>query len=121
MKITHYEHQNKETALNKLLASSRSTPHIATSQASGNLIFQHGYQYTVPIAKPPTFSHISEAHAKHLEQQLKRKQKLNASRHLKTSCIEPGQLVLANIFKHAKFHTYKFHTSAVQVSVKTQQ
>ena len=45
-----------------------------------------------------------KAHAKHLEQGQKRRQKLNASRHSKTSCVEPGQLVLAQNFKHAKFH-----------------
>ena len=106
MKIAHYEHQNKETALNQLLASYQATPHIATSQAQGNLIFQLDYQHNFPIAKPLTPNHINEIHAKHLEQQQKRKQKLNAFRHFRISCIEPGQLVLAKNLKCAKFHPY---------------
>ena len=106
MKIAHYEHQNKETALNHLLASYPAIPHIATSQAPGDSIFQHGYQLNFPTGKPLTSNHISEVHVKHHEQQQKRKQKLNASRHSKTTCIEPGQLVLAKNFKCARFYPY---------------
>ena len=51
-------------------------------------------------------NNINEAHAKHLELQQKRKHKLNASGHSKTSDIEPGQLVFAKNFKHTKFHPY---------------
>ena len=87
MKIAHYEHQNKENTLNQLFPSYQATPYIATSKAPGNLIFQHRYQHSFSIAKPPTFNHISEAHVKHLEQQQKRKQKLNASRHSKKHLV----------------------------------
>lgn len=73
MTIVYYEHQNKETVFNQLLASYWATPHIARSQAPGNLIFQHGYQHNFPTAKLLTSDHMSEAHAKHLEQQQKRK------------------------------------------------
>ena len=106
MKIAHHKNQNKETTLDQLLASYQATPHITTSLAPVNLIFQHGYKHDFPLAKPPIANNISEAHAKHLEQQQKRKHKLNASRHSKTSDIEPGQLVLAKNFKHTKFHPY---------------
>ena len=73
MMIVYYEHQNKETVLNQLLASYWATPHSAGSQAPGDLIIQHGYQYNFPTAKLLTSDHMSEAHAKHLEQQQKRK------------------------------------------------
>ena len=106
MKIAHHKNQNKETTLNQLLASYWPTPHIATSQAPGNLIFQHGYQHYFPLAKPPITNSINEAYAKHLEQQQKRKHKLNASRHSKTSDVKLGQLVFAKNFKHTKFHPY---------------
>ena len=53
MKIAHHKNQYKETTLNQLLASYWATPHIATSQAPGNLIFQHGYQHDFPLPKPP--------------------------------------------------------------------
>ena len=106
MKMAHHKNQNKETTLNQLLASYWPTPHIATSQAPGNLIFQHGYQHYFPLAKPPITNSINEAYAKHLEQQQKRKHKLNASRHSKTSDVKLGQLVFAKNFKHTKFHPY---------------
>ena len=85
MKIAHYKNQNKETTLSQLLASYQATPHITMSHAPGNLIFQHGYQHDFLLAKPPITNNINEAHAKHLEQQQKRKHKLNASIHSKTS------------------------------------
>ena len=55
MKIAHYEHQNKENALNQLLASYQATPNIASSQAPGNLIFQNGYQNNLPHCQTTNF------------------------------------------------------------------
>ena len=101
MKIAHYEHQNKETVLNQLLTSYQATPHIATDQTLGNLFFQLDYQHNFHTAKPPTSNYIKEAHATAAA-----KQKLNASRISKISCMEPGQLILVKHFKCDKFHSY---------------
>ena len=60
----------------------------------------------LPTQLLPITNNINEAYAKHLEQQLKRKLKLNASSHSKTSDIEPGQLFIAKDFKRIKFHPY---------------
>ena len=48
MKIAHGEGKNKNTALNNLLMGFRSTPHVATGQTPGDLMFRGGYQQAFP-------------------------------------------------------------------------
>ena len=44
MKIAHFNHQNKQKALNGFLSSYRLIPHPSTGEAPGDLLFRGGYQ-----------------------------------------------------------------------------
>ena len=43
MKIVHYQNQDKTLALTQLLVSYQATPHPATCNKTGDLIFQYSY------------------------------------------------------------------------------
>ena len=57
MKVFLYQNQNKESALNELLASYQATPQPASNHTPGNLIFKDGYNHQCPISNPPNLDH----------------------------------------------------------------
>ena len=102
MKIAHGEGKNKNTALNNLLMGFRSTPHVATGQTPGDLMFRGGYQQAFP-RKILTPQEIEES--ENLDQYLKecRQNTVNSSRKRNQVHLNVGDIVWVRNNNRKKF------------------
>ena len=80
MKSVHYNNSDKEEALKELLSSYRATPHPATGEAPGAILFRSGYRHDFP-RKTLTEQEVNEASIRDENQRILREQVMNKSSH----------------------------------------
>ena len=102
MKAAHFNKVSKQDALNSLLATYRATPHPATGEAPGNLLFRNGYKNDFPCT-PLTDDQVINARNNDKHQQTIRKEKMNSSNHRSQSKFEPEELVYTRNMVRNKF------------------
>lgn len=103
MKIAHQEGSNKQESLKNLLTAYRSTPHPATGESPGNLLFRDGYNYDFP-RKSLTEEEVLRAYEQDALSKRNRQNILNSSRHRIKSSIDIGDTVIArNFTRQRKF------------------
>lgn len=93
LKVANWERQNKQNAINNLLTSYRSTPHPATGETPGNLMFRGGYKQDLS-RKVLSSAEVTAAFQKDQSSKNERADTRNKSTHCKPTQLEPGDLVL---------------------------
>ncbi len=102
MKIAHFNHQNKQKALNGFLSSFRSIPHPSTGEAPGDLLFRGGYRSDFPRH---TLTEYQVEQARKQDNDLRKgyQQALNESTHRKSSDLPLGSSVIVRNNQRRKF------------------
>ena len=93
MKIAHYNHRDKQLALNQLLSNYRATPHTATGIPPGDMLFRSGYRSGFPETRPVTDEQAEQGRQRDITQRSERTAKLNQSTHRKDDDLQIGDLV----------------------------
>ena len=93
MKTAFHEGRDRETALNELLGSYRSTPHSASQLSPGGVLFYNGYRKDF-TRKQHTEAERRAAKEKDHQQRRERKQTTNQSPRRRPTDISQGDLVL---------------------------
>ena len=80
MKAAFYNNSDKDEALNEVLKSYRSTPHPATGEAPGTILFRSGYKSDFPRKEIDDAAVDPAFHQDH-DKKLIRGRNVNASKH----------------------------------------
>ena len=102
MKVAALEGENQEKALAELLKDYRETPHRATGQTPGNVMFRGGYSSGFPRQSLSDLE-VQQARTKDLRKKLDRAEQINSSSRRVHDPIEEGDLVLLKAMKRRKF------------------
>ena len=103
MKAAYYNKNDKDQALKQLLGSYRSTPHPATKESPGAIMFRNGYRTEFPN-KSLSDELVEAAFNLDQQQKLERGIYVNASRHRMLSPLQIGDCVfMRNNNKTSKF------------------
>ena len=103
VKIANLNKMPVEQAVNDLLSAYRSTPHPATGEAPGEMMFRHGYKGDFP-RREVSETEMEAARQHDQRQKEERQQKVNSSVRHRESLLVPGQRVLiANEKRRSKF------------------
>ena len=102
MKAAHYDKVDKDNALNQLLSSYRATPHPATGEAPGAIMFRSGYKTEFP-QKDLSDESVKAAFNHDQQQKIERGANINASKHRKPSNYAVGDKVLVRNQRSSKF------------------
>ena len=90
MKIAHYNKCSKEQALDQLISSYRATPHIATGQTPGDMMFHGGYKAGFPEKNVLSENEIERAKERDQQRKSTRTEQLNSSTHRKQQEVTVG-------------------------------
>ena len=102
MKTAYYDNNNKDSALKQLLSSYRSTPHPATGEPPGAVMFRHGYKTEFP-QRVLSDESVAAAFENDQQQKLARGAAVNATRHRTPSSFRVGDHVYLRNRKTSKF------------------
>ena len=102
MKSAHHNRSDKGTVLNQLLSSYRSTPHPATGEPPGAIMFRNGYKSEFP-SKHISDESVAEAFHHDRDRKLERGQTVNSSKHRKPSTLDIGDRVYMRNLRTSKF------------------
>jgi len=101
MKIAHYNHMDKQLALNQLLSSYRATPHAATGIPPGDMLLRSGYRSGFPEKQPVTDEQAEKGRQRDITQRSERTAKLNQSTHRRDDDLHIGDLVFTRYNKRS--------------------
>ena len=102
MKSAFYAKEDREKALNDLLANYRATPHSATNLAPGNVLMRHGYKKDFP-RQEVSDQQVAEARKQDVSSKTARGEKMNQSNHRMTSDYDIGDTVYLKNNQRSKF------------------
>ena len=102
MKSAHHHHESKEDALKALLTSYRSTPHLATGEAPGDVMLRSGYGTEFP-RKSLSDDAVNAAFHHDQLQKSQRGCNINASKHRMPFNVAVGSQVYIRNQRSSKF------------------